>query len=520
MKFAQTLQHPRADVSVPPPQTTRERYAAVKQIGRGTFADVWEVRSTDVDGRFFALKALRKGKCLVDGKLDASKCARYGKAIVAEGKRIARLNALDRKGRAQIVRCREILLPRNVSPNLAAAVTGANGSNPIGPCVVMELLGVSLTHFQKMRKRKGMFISLRTVRFIALQLFNAMSFLHGVGRYIHADLKPENVVLSLEHSVGGDDRVLNNEHPNIKIVDFGNTIGIGRTVRTFEVQSLFYRAPEIIFGNEMTAAIDLWSIGCILLELTSAHEYCRGLEAIKQAQIARFNQKGDATTAFCHRAVFASSNNAQLATQITTVLTSFPAYFYNKFDSLQWAKVSANPNLLTHDDVDYSALRCARQQRLVDRMQLDSTTSFELHGDDEFCEFLDLIAGLLDPNPATRLTSEDATQHPFCIDIDYVRDDQRLHKLLRTRFDSAFPIISISNDADRQRRLNAQMQRYRTQCDAADAVAARPSPTAITRITSHGDERCSDPTVRHSRAICLVKGCCGNPTVLRTSRRS
>ena len=33
------------------------------------------------------------------------------------------------------------------------------------------------------------------------------------------------------------------------------------------IQSRFYRAPEIILGIPYTTAIDMWSFGCILVEL-------------------------------------------------------------------------------------------------------------------------------------------------------------------------------------------------------------------------------------------------------------
>jgi serine/threonine protein kinase len=33
------------------------------------------------------------------------------------------------------------------------------------------------------------------------------------------------------------------------------------------IQSRFYRAPEIILGIGYTPAIDMWSFGCILVEL-------------------------------------------------------------------------------------------------------------------------------------------------------------------------------------------------------------------------------------------------------------
>lgn len=525
----------------------RERYSTLKQVGQGTFADIWEVYSTDVDvggqsgqmqsTRHFAMKALRKGKCVgADGNLSASKYSRYSKAIVAEGRRITRLNALDPQRRAQIVHCREILLPRDVSPNLAAAVTGGGGSdgkNPIGPCVVMELLGVSLIHFEHLRKHKKVSISLQTVRFIALQLLNAMSFLHGVGHYIHADLKPENVVISLEHSVG--DELLTQTHPNIKVIDLGNALAMNRQVSTFEVQSLHYRAPELIFGNEVTAAIDLWSVGCILLELTSDHEYGRALEAAKRKALRKAQSTASNSTsnsnsnsninAMCHYAVFASRNNAQLASRITSVFSSFPAYFYNEFDSFHWTQMSTtqsiyadddHTNPLTHCDSDYTRQRLARRQRLVQRMRPDATTMAKLERDTEFVDFLDLMARLLDPNPSTRLTSEDATQHRFCIGADYVRNDARLQRMLTDNFDSVFPRISISTDADRQRRIDAQYQRYQRRCAAAvrGEKVPRPSGKAMTRRTSHGDAQCSDATVRHSRAVCLMRGCCGNETLL------
>jgi serine/threonine protein kinase len=36
----------------------------------------------------------------------------------------------------------------------------------------------------------------------------------------------------------------------------------------FEVQSLCYRAPEVLLGRPFGAPIDMWSLGCVLAELS------------------------------------------------------------------------------------------------------------------------------------------------------------------------------------------------------------------------------------------------------------
>jgi serine/threonine protein kinase len=33
------------------------------------------------------------------------------------------------------------------------------------------------------------------------------------------------------------------------------------------IQSRFYRSPEVILGHPYTCAIDMWSLGCVLVEL-------------------------------------------------------------------------------------------------------------------------------------------------------------------------------------------------------------------------------------------------------------
>merc|ERR1740131_795003 len=124
---------------------THSDYAPLKHVGQGTFADIWEVCQ---GASHFALKTLRKGKCLdKQGTLDTGAYRRYNYLIEAEGKRMMKLNARDPKCRAQLVRCREMLLPSDVSLNLAAKIAGVDGKIVVGTCLVLELMGHSLARF-------------------------------------------------------------------------------------------------------------------------------------------------------------------------------------------------------------------------------------------------------------------------------------------------------------------------------------------------------------------------------------
>ena len=118
-------------------------------------------------------------------------------------------------------------------------------------CLVFELLSVNLYELIKQNQFRG--LSTTLVRVFASQLLNALSLLNKA-RIIHCDLKPENILLK------------NLESPIIKIIDFGSACDERQTVYTY-IQSRFYRSPEVLLGLPYSAAIDMWSLGCIAVEL-------------------------------------------------------------------------------------------------------------------------------------------------------------------------------------------------------------------------------------------------------------
>lgn len=74
---------------------------------------------------------------------------------------------------------------------------------------------------------------------------------------IHADLKPENIMLV--------DPV--RQPYRVKVIDFGSASHVSKAVCNTYLQSRYYRAPEIILGLPFCEAIDMWSLGCVVAEL-------------------------------------------------------------------------------------------------------------------------------------------------------------------------------------------------------------------------------------------------------------
>ena len=52
----------------------------------------------------------------------------------------------------------------------------------------------------------------------------------------------------------------------IKVIDYGNAY-LHHDQRCSYVQSRAYRAPEVVLGLAYSPKVDMWSLGCILMEL-------------------------------------------------------------------------------------------------------------------------------------------------------------------------------------------------------------------------------------------------------------
>lgn len=85
---------------------------------------------------------------------------------------------------------------------------------------------------------------------VAQQLLAAVSFIHKRG-IIHCDIKPENILVN---------------PTGVNLSDFGSC-SFGPVEGPVYAFSRYYRPPEVVFGDSVTAAGDMWSVGCVLYEL-------------------------------------------------------------------------------------------------------------------------------------------------------------------------------------------------------------------------------------------------------------
>ncbi|KAM7259498.1 hypothetical protein ACFE04_015239 [Oxalis oulophora] len=109
-------------------------------------------------------------------------------------------------------------------------------------------------------------------QYFLYQLLRGLKYIHSA-HVLHRDLKPSNLLL--------------NANCDLKICDFG----LARTTSeadfmTEYVVTRWYRAPELLLNcSEYTAAIDIWSVGCIFLELLRRETLFPGKDYVQQLQL-------------------------------------------------------------------------------------------------------------------------------------------------------------------------------------------------------------------------------------------
>eukprot|EP00475_Leptophrys_vorax_P033131 TRINITY_DN51833_c0_g1_i2.p1 TRINITY_DN51833_c0_g1~~TRINITY_DN51833_c0_g1_i2.p1 ORF type:complete len:502 (+),score=82.79 TRINITY_DN51833_c0_g1_i2:990-2495(+) len=274
-----------------------------------------------------------------------------------------------------IQECQKIQLLNNVDNDDNAHIVRMIGHFYFGNhfCVVLELLGCSLLQF--MRKFPNERVPLDYVRKIALQLVGSFAFLQKSG-VIHADLKPENVLLASQSIPRGNISMAQfHVSSRVKLVDFGNAMTPDDTSAyfdDFQVQSLYYRAPEVLLGSwSFGYPIDMWSLGCVLAEL------CIG------------------------RPLFRVRTTQELFLGMHQLLGPFPGGVFTSCKFYSTYVIDASFEVTAFSKADEVAINLRRENNLKKLLNVKDAN------------FVSFIASLLNYDPSQRLSPKEALFHPF-----------------------------------------------------------------------------------------------------------
>ncbi|XP_020576874.1 serine/threonine-protein kinase AFC2-like isoform X2 [Phalaenopsis equestris] len=244
-------------------------------------------------------------------------------------------------------------------------------------CIVFEKLGPSLYDF--LRKNGYRPFPIDLVREIGRQLFESVAFMHDL-RLIHTDLKPENIlVVSSEHVNLSDHKYPSQsmrlpKSSAVKVIDFGSTTYDSQD-HNYIVSTRHYRAPEVILGLGWSYPCDVWSLGCILVELCSGE------------------------------ALFQTHENLEHLAMMERVFGPIPRHMmkraehaekYFRRTRLNWPEGASSRESIN------AVHKMLRLQNIIMK-----------YVDRSAGDLIDLLQGLFKYEPAERLTAREALRHPF-----------------------------------------------------------------------------------------------------------
>ncbi|DBB08056.1 hypothetical protein WJX82_008051 [Trebouxia sp. C0006] len=250
-------------------------------------------------------------------------------------------------------------------------------------CMVFEKLGLSLYDFLRVNQYRPFRIDV--VREFGRQLLESVAYLHGLD-LIHTDLKPENILLA----ACDDDRKsptpgIRKTAPrqpstsDIKVIDFGSAT-FSEQYHSTIVSTRHYRAPEVILGLGWSFEADIWSIGCILVELVT----------------------GDA--------LFQTHENLEHLAMMEAVLGPIPKAMAQAAKGTHDCFVGRDSRLNWPASASKRSIRAVDKMTSLRQLMKDSGEPSVKPHLDALCS---LLQKLLQYQPQQRITAQQALQHDF-----------------------------------------------------------------------------------------------------------
>lgn len=161
------------------------------------------------------------------------------------------------------------------------------------------------------------------------------------------------------------------------MADFGSSCFSNQKIFTY-IQSRFYRSPEIILGQQYGPEIDMWSLGCLLVEMLTG--------------VPLFN----------------GSNEHHQLCKFWELLGEPPK------DFLQNSSLTKLQRFAVQNGSQYSLTVPAefrrRPQKSLREIIMAKATEADAYEHEVFCDFISRIICYI---PTTRLSPSEALHHPF-----------------------------------------------------------------------------------------------------------
>ncbi|KAG6013437.1 hypothetical protein E4U43_007287 [Claviceps pusilla] len=357
------------------------QYTVLRKLGYGQYSTVWLARD-EIRERYVTLKVLRADS--YGGSHDIFEVEMHSKICQIS-------KESSHQGRDHVLHYLDTFKHK-----------GPNGEHV---CLVFDVLGHHL-NFQKahFENRK---LPAKCVKSIAKQLLLGLDFLHRECNIIHTDLKPTNILVQLENPDQVVSQYLSEVAPrmtdahtplreviktpimsetnqaHVRIIDFGVS-SWGDNHLSEHIQSPFLRAPEVVIGVPWNSAVDIWSLGCILVELLQG--------------IVLFPCQG------CKRGKWTAEDDH--LGKITELLGPIPLSFIRQ-GSRASHFFDEHGKLVRVTEMPPTSL---------DRMLNGATKPFmkpEDMSDDEIGLFIDFIKGMLTIDPGSRKSAAELLHHEW-----------------------------------------------------------------------------------------------------------
>jgi serine/threonine-protein kinase PRP4 len=238
-------------------------------------------------------------------------------------------------------------------------------------CLVFEPMSMNLrTCIKRFGRKIG--LNIQAVRTYTIQMLIGLKHLKNNG-ILHADIKPDNILID-------DSRT------KIKICDFGSAMLIGDIKVTPYLVSRFYRPPEVILGLTYNTSMDLWSIGCVIYELSEGQILFCGKtnnEMIKRIM----DVKGSLPKKVLRKGAF-SERHFDLSDPST------PFYNLESQVSKYEKKISFDSSIIKNPFYQLLSVTERNKTKVV--------------------QLADLLERIMALDPEKRITASQALKHPFC----------------------------------------------------------------------------------------------------------